>query len=84
MLEYEETPLSRYSVEWLSDERHLRRVGNPRLYAHSYQSKQLPLWEPSDVEWHVIIRVNVPGRRRKRIRRLVLQLPLSFEEGQVI
>jgi putative transposase len=43
-LEYQEQPLSRYSVEWQSDEKHLRRVGNPRLYDHPYRSAQLPLW----------------------------------------
>lgn len=83
-LEYGDTPLSRYSVEWQPDERHLRRVGNPRLYAHGYQSKQIPLWERGDVEWHVIIRVDAPGRRGKQVRSLVFQLPLLFEESQVI
>jgi len=43
-LEYQEQPLSRYSVEWQPDEKHLRRVGNPRLYNHPYQSGQLELW----------------------------------------
>lgn len=42
--EYQEQPLSRYSVEWQPDEKHLRRVGNPRLYHHPYQSAQLELW----------------------------------------
>ena len=45
-LEYDENPLSNYSVEWQPDERHLLRVGNPRLYQHPYQTPQLPLWEP--------------------------------------
>jgi hypothetical protein len=31
-LEYGEHLLSRYSVEWQPDDRHLLRVGNPRLY----------------------------------------------------
>jgi putative transposase len=74
-LEYGEYPLSRYSVEWQPDNRHLLRVGNPRLYDHPYQSPQLPLWEPGDVEWFVIIRDSPPVRRRKRRGRIVLIQP---------
>ncbi len=33
-LEYQQEKLSRYSVEWQPDERHLARVGNPRLFHH--------------------------------------------------
>ena len=57
-LEYGDHPLSRYSVEWQPDDKHLLRVGNPRLYDHPYQSPQLSLWEPSDVEWSVILRAD--------------------------
>ena len=33
-LDYHQERLSRYSVEWQPDDRHLARVGNPRLYRH--------------------------------------------------
>jgi hypothetical protein len=80
-LEYGEQPLSRYSVEWQPDDKHLLRVGNPRLYEHPYQSPQLSLWEPGQIEWHVIIRCNPPVRRHQRKGRvLVIQLPL-FSDG---
>jgi transposase InsO family protein len=76
-LEYGDYPLSRYSVEWQPDDHHLLRVGNPRLYDHPYQSPQLSLWEPGDVEWFVIIRTAPPSRRRrKKGRLLVIQPPL--------
>jgi hypothetical protein len=76
-LEYDENPLSNYSVEWHPDERHLLRVGNPRLYQHPYQTPQLPLWEPGEVEWHVIIRCQPQLRHRKRgVRSLIIPLPL--------
>jgi len=76
-LEYQEQKLSRYSVEWQPDERHLARVGNPRFYQHPYQSAQLELWEAGSVEWFVIIRADPPARRRKHASRvLVVQLPL--------
>lgn len=78
-LEYADAPLSRYSVEWQPDEQHFRRVGNPRLYDHPYPSPQLPLWEPGEVEWYVILRCTPPARWRKRRRSVVLQLPLREE-----
>ena len=37
-LEYGEHPLAKYSVEWQPNDKHLLRVGNPRLYDHPYQS----------------------------------------------
>lgn len=80
-MEYGESPLSRYSVEWQPDDKHFLRVGNPRLYNHPYQSPQQPLWEPDEVEWHVILRAEPPTRRRKhRGRVFVMQPPLFAEE----
>ena len=78
-LEYGEQPLSRYSVEWQPDDTHLLRVGNPRVYDHPYQSPQLPLWEPGEVEWYVIIRTDPPVRRRKSRGRIVLIQPPLWE-----
>ncbi len=81
-LEYGAHPLSRYSVEWQPDDRHLLRVGNPRLYDHPYQSPQLPLWEPGEVEWFVIIRGSPKShRRRKKGRMLLLQPPLWAKDA---
>jgi putative transposase len=80
-LEYGEQPLARYSVEWQPDEKHLLRVGNPRLFDHSYQSPQLPLWEPGEVEWFVIIRTDPPMRRRRRRGRLMLLQPPLWEQS---
>ncbi len=76
-LEYEQEKLSRYSVEWQPDERHLARVGNPRIFRHPYQSPQQELRQAGEVEWFVIIRNASPVRHRKRKSRLVvMQLPL--------
>ena len=68
-------PLSRYSVEWQPDDKHLLRVGNPRLYDHLYQRPQLPLWEPGEVEWFVIIRTEPKSHRRRKKGRIVLIQP---------
>lgn len=77
-LEYGEHHLSRYSVEWQPDDKHLLRVGHPRLYDHPYQSPQLPLWESDEVEWFVIIRNTPPlhHHRRKKGRVVLIQSPL--------
>ena len=77
-LEYGDAPLSRYSVECQPDEKHFRRVGNPRLYTHPYPSPQLSLWESGEVEWYVIVRCSPPVRWHKRRRCVVLQLPLRL------
>jgi putative transposase len=82
-LEYGDYPLSKYSVEWQPDDKHLLRVGNPRIYQHPYQSPQLPLWSPGEVEWHVIIRIDSKGHRRKRKGRVfVVQPPLLIDGTQ--
>ena len=62
-LDYNQERLSRYSVEWQPDDHHLARVGSPRLYHHRYQSTQLELWPPGEVEWFLIIR-EAPRSRR--------------------
>jgi transposase InsO family protein len=80
-LEYQQEKLSRYSVEWQPDERHLARVGNPRLFQHPYPPAQLDLWELGEVEWFVIIRAEPPVRRQKhKSQVLLVHLPL-FAEG---
>ena len=79
-LEYDEQPLSRYSVEWQPDDKHLLRVGNPRLYDHPYQSPQRLLWDSGEVEWHVIIRRDPPTHRRRRKGRVLFIQPLLFSQ----
>jgi transposase InsO family protein len=74
-LEYEAHPLSRYSVEWQPDDTHFLRISNPRLYDHPYQSPQLPLWKPGEVEWFVILRADSKARRRRKKGHLLLIQP---------
>ncbi len=79
-VEYGDYPLSKYSVEWQPDDRHLLRVGNARLYQNPYQIPQPSLWEPGEIEWHVIIRCEQKAHRRRRvIRSFTIQLPLPIE-----
>src|SRR6266568_4808765 len=79
-LEYQEQPLSRYSVEWQPDEKHLRRVGNARLYNHPNPRAQLKLWPTGSVEWYLILRAEAYGPRRKKKCLIFLQFPL-LEDG---
>ncbi len=84
-LEYGEHPLAKYSVEWQPDDKHLRRVGNPHLYDHPYQSPQLDLWPPGQVEWFVIIQAAPYGSRshpKRAVRILVMQPPLLTDGTQ--
>jgi hypothetical protein len=83
-LEYGEYPLAKYSIEWQPDDKHLLRVGNPRLYEHPYQSPQVELWPKEAVEWFVIIKAAPYGSRKhsKRATRImVMQPPLFAEEA---
>jgi hypothetical protein len=80
-LEYGEHALSRYSVEWQPDDRHLSRVGNPRLYDHPYQSPQLSLWNADEVEWFVIIRKEPGTQRHKRKGHIVVFQPPLWTDG---
>src|SRR5260370_11957390 len=76
-LEYGEQPLAKYSVEWQPDDKHLLRVGNPRLYDHPNPRPQLELWPLQAVEWFVIIHATPywPRPRRKRATRTLLIRP---------
>jgi hypothetical protein len=60
---------------------HFRRVGNPRLYEHRYQSSQLELWKPGEVEWFVIIRDTSRTRRPRRTGRILVIQPPLFSDG---
>jgi putative transposase len=81
-LEYEEQPLTRYSVEWAPDDRHFSRVGNPRQYDHDFQSPQLELWEPGEIEWFVVMRARPYGPRpRHKAKILAFQPPIFPDEA---
>jgi len=72
-LEYAETPLTQYQVQYQPDKQHIRDVRDARRFATSYTSPQAPLWEPDAVEWRLARRVPDyalaagGGRTRERI-----------------
>jgi hypothetical protein len=84
----EETGMSKSSIYYkanLFDQAGMASLFPPTpppvlLYQHPYQSPQLPLWPPGEVEWHVIMRVESKVHRRKRmVKSLVIQPPLPIE-----
>jgi hypothetical protein len=82
-LEYGEQPLAKYSVEWQPDDKHLLRVGNPRLYDHPYQSPQVDLWPSQAVEWFVILKATPygPRPRHKRSGRVIVMQPPLLKDA---
>src|SRR5258708_4364206 len=82
-LEYGEQPLAKYSVEWQPDDKHLLRVGNPRLYEHPNPRPQLDLWPPQAVEWFMILKAAPYGQRprHKRVARILVMQPPLLTDG---
>jgi hypothetical protein len=80
-LEYENAPLSQYTVDYQPDKKHFRRVKDPRHFETPYRSPQQPLWEPETIEWHPAQRLPdyAPRRPRRRLTRYI-QPPLLNEE----
>ncbi len=64
-------------------DKHLLRVGNPRLYDHPNPRPQLALWPPDQVEWFVIIHAAPYGSRtrRKRAHRILVMQPPLLTDG---
>jgi hypothetical protein len=50
-IEYQDTELAFYTMEWAEDDTHIKEVKNPRLIETGYQSSQLKLWTLGPDEW---------------------------------
>ena len=72
-IEFNNTLLVQYSVEYQPDRRHFRAVTDPRIYETQYQSLQLPLWQFGDEEWLKILRLPPAKQRRKQSSNSVMQ-----------
>jgi hypothetical protein len=72
-IEFNNTLLVQYSVEYQPDRKHFRTVTDPRLYETQYQSPQLPLWQFGDGEWLKILRLPPAKQRRKQSSNSVMQ-----------
>jgi|SRR5579859_217900 len=65
-LEFTGETLAHYAVEYETDQRHLKTVGDPQFFSTRFRSLQLPLWELSSVDWRPARRLLAYVRRRAR------------------
>jgi hypothetical protein len=77
-VEFADTPLAHYQVEYQPNKKDLRQVVPKRLFETPYQSPQLPLWSEGEVLWHQVIRETPGLRRRKQRVRADIQQPVLF------
>ena len=55
-IEYQETELAFYTMEW-EDNKRIKEVKNPRLIETGYRSPQLTLWTLGPDEWLLFLRI---------------------------
>ncbi len=65
-IEFQDTQLARYTVEYQPDQKHFRDVSEPTVYETQYRSPQLPLWQFCDDAWLKIVRLPRLTVRTKR------------------
>jgi len=83
-IEYQDTELAFYTMEWAEDNKHIERVKNPHLVETGYQSPQLKLWTLGPDEWLLFLKLPDYTARKKPPRKPdVIQLPLlDLDENQ--
>ncbi len=79
-LEYAETPLTQYHVQYQPDKRHFREVTDARRFTTPYASAQAQLWEPGTVEWRLARRLPAYAPRRRRKRLLAESQPVLLDD----
>jgi putative transposase len=83
-IEYQDTELAFYTMEWAEDDTHIKEVKNPRLIETGYQSSQLKLWTLGPDEWLLFLKLPDYASRKKRKQVNVVQLPLpEIDENQL-
>jgi putative transposase len=81
-IEYQDTELAFYTMEWAEDNKHIKRVKNPRLIETGYQSPQLKLWTLGPDEWLLFLKLpDYAVRKKPRGVPGVIQLPLPDVGG---
>jgi putative transposase len=77
-IEYQETELAFYTIEWAQDNKHIKEVKNPRLIETGYQSPQLKLWTLGPDEWLLFLKLPdyAARTRRRTLETNIVQLPL--------
>jgi putative transposase len=75
-IEYQDTELAFYTMEWAEDNKHIKEVKNPRLIETGYRSPQLTLWTLGPDEWLLFKKLPEYAPHRKRKRGDITPLPL--------
>ena len=75
-IEYQETELAFYTIEWAEDNKHIKEVKKPRVIETGYRSPQLTLWTLGPDHWLLFLKLPDYAARKKRKRADVTQLPL--------
>jgi hypothetical protein len=76
-IEYQDTELAFYTLEWEEDNKHIKEVKNPRLIETSYQSPQLKLWTLGPDEWSLFLKLpDYTARKKPQRKPEVIQLTL--------
>ena len=82
-IEYQETELAFYTMEWAEDNRHIKEAKNLRVIETGYRSPQLTLWTLGPDEWLLFLKLPDYAARKKRKQVDVIQLPLlEIDENQ--
>ena len=78
-IEFQDTQLAQYRVEYQPDGKHFSLVADPHVSETQYRSPQLALWQFGDDEWVKIIRRQPFKVRKKRPPPDVMQQRLFAE-----
>lgn len=80
-IEYQNTKLALYTMEWAEDNKHIKEVKHPRLIETGYQSPQLKLWALDPDEWLLFLKLpDYAARKKPQKKRNVIQIPLLYSD----
>ena len=75
-VEYQDTDLAFYTLEWQEDNKHIKAVKNPRVIETHYRCPQLTLWTLGPDEWLLFLKVPPHAVHKKQKKLDHIQLPL--------
>jgi len=75
-VEYEETPLARYTVQYQPDKEHFKAVPTAQRFETPYHSPQGQLWDGEEIEWKLATRLPEKAPRKRRKSAKGIQPPL--------